>query len=204
MKSLRQIFAGASALALAACSNAPAMDEDAARSALAEFRQHGERICEREGLRDFRRAARAYAQAQRAQGELWPSAAALGGASDAQPQDIEILAIGAMVFGLIPASDLGGDAPRIKRYMEASLPPGFSLQDINVRGSESCAEVFASFEDITRYSLQSVRMSRQMRRAARDGDGERMRELYERHQRLMRRYQMRLETMREALERARV
>jgi hypothetical protein len=202
MISLRTLVASLGVLSLAACS-APPMSASEARTALREFRDHADTVCARDGLPAFRRAVRAYAKAQRAEGELWPSVAALSGDSDAEAPDLELLVLGAMSFGLISPNDLGGDAPRIKRLLAAGMPAGFSLKDIDINGHPACGEVLSAFEDVTRTQLQAARIDLQMQRALRDGKSRRIEQLSQRRARLMRQHHNRLADLREALERVR-
>ncbi len=203
MRHLRNAIACLAAVSLAACAAEP-MSADQASATLREFRDHSARVCDSAGRAEFRRAARIYAKAQRGAGELWPSVAALTGDSDAEAPDLEVFALGAMAFGLIPASDLGGDAPRIRRMLRANMPAGFSLDDLNLSGNPACGEAFSAFRQMTYYLFEAERTDRQMQRALRDGKSRRIQQLSERRGRIMRELEKYRGQMREALERARL
>lgn len=203
MRRLHTAIASLAAAALVASCAEP-MSAEQARAKLRDFRDHSERVCESAGRAEFRQAARSYARAQREAGQLWPSVAALSGESNSGAPDLEVFALGAMAFGLIPASDLGGDAPRIKRLLRANMPVGFSLDDLNLSGNPACADAFSAFRQMTYYSFEAERTDRQMQRALRDGKGRRVQQLSERRARIMRELDKYRRQLREALERARL
>ncbi len=203
MKRLRHSVIGLSAAALVACDSAPTMTEVEARSALQHMSRDAALVCSNDGRAKFRQAARAYAHAQQEKGDLWPSVNVF--LEDGQPYaDLEMLVIGAMAYGVLTPGDLGGDAPRIRKALADYLPTGFDLDDFNIRDHEACPEVFDAFQDITRIAADAARVDRQIQRAARRGDSDRLSRLAERRGRLVRRMEKASEELREAIERVRI
>jgi hypothetical protein len=203
MKRLRTSLICASLAALVACDSAPRMTETEARSALRRLASDHRAVCSADGRAQLRQAARAYSNAMKQKGELWPSVNVFLEEGEPYAQ-MEILVIGAMMYGLLTPSDLGGDAPRIRRAVNDVLPAGFKLETYNIRDSQACGEVFDAFEDVTRTAVDQARLDRQIQRAARRGDHDRLSRLAERRGRLVRRMEKACADLREALERVRV
>jgi hypothetical protein len=193
------------AFTLAACGTGKAsMSESEAFQSLRTLARDRSGICETEGRRQLRQSARAYAQAQRAKGELWPSIAAVnGGRPDTDAQRIEVFVIGAMMFGLVEPGELGGDAQRIRRSVERDLPAGFAIRDFKAAGHPACGQVIGAYADVVKFSFEQQRLDERIARANRDGDRHTARRLVQSRSRLDDRMQRRSEQLRRAVEQLR-